>query len=425
MINPRNTLSAILVLVMLISMMSATAQDRRSRQSSATPIDRTVQSRRGPQSVSNTSPAVAAKPMTVEEHEAQMFEKAKKTLAEQHKQWVKRIKEKDTPNFMKHEVRAQTRQFSLDSGREPNADELKAITASAKQKAAEQEQIALKATEEGFKQRLVSTKAYYAGLKKTREDKIAKLKADNERLRLPQNLGGMYAVMSSGAVLEVADRSKQDKHYPYRLYIVQLSDYLREAGRNAGELVGKARYNYQTQNFEYLEALDYSNAFDIPLNYELVKQGCGTIYSDRDVKFKFQAPEGDDLAENNAVKQWRALSTGLVCPYVEPDYANCRIKRCLKQVANVMNLVLIKDAALAIETGKRYRKEVAATRMTYKEHAEEMAEAVASINSKLRQRRKQEQRANGTRDRYNEDALINQFIIDQAWGRAPTEKPVW
>lgn len=425
MTYPRTFLSAIVLFATLAMMMDATAQHRRDRQPSNTPIDETVQSRRGQKPASNVPEKVAVKPMTIDEHEAAQYEKTIKSLTEQHEQWIKEIKFTVTPNSIKKELRFKKAIFERDNGREPNANELADMTAIIEKKVAEHEEKLIKSAKEGYRENLAIQAAYYAGLKKTRDAKLAKLQADNERLRLPQNLDGMFVVMSSGAVLEVADRSDKDKYYPYRLYLVHLSDYLREAGRETGELMGKAVYNYQTQHFDFYEAIDYSNAFDIELNYELVKQACGTIYKDKAIKFKFQTPEGKDLAENNSVIQWRALASGLVYPYVEPDYANCRIKRYLKAVPNEMNMEFMRDRALAIETGKRYIKEVAATRMTYAEHREEMANSVAAINAQLRAIKKQEQRTNSTRDKYAQDALINQFIIDQAWGRAPTEKPVW
>lgn len=428
MTYPRTSLSAILLsITFTLLMMDATAQHRRDRQPSNTPIDETVQSRRGQQPDSNAPARVAVKPkpMTIDEHEAAQYEKTKKSLTERHEQWIKQIKFTETPNSIKRELHFKKAIFKRDNGREPNANELADITAIIEKKVAEHEEKLIKAAKEGFRESLAAQATYYADLKKTRDAKLAKLQADNERLRLPKNLDGMFVVMSSGAVLEVVDVSEKDKYYPYRMYLVHLSDYLRETGRETGELMGKAGYYYQTQSFNFFEAIDYSNAFDIPLNYELVKQACGTIYKDKAIEFKFQAPEGKDLTENNSVVQWRALASGLVYPYVEPDYANCRIKRYLKAVPNEMNMEFMRDKALAIKTAKRYIKEVASTRMTYAEHRKEMANSVAAINAKLRARKKQEQRTNSTRDRFAEDALINQFVIDQAWGRAPTEKPVW
>ena len=142
----------------------------------------------------------------------------------------------------------------------------------AEAEAAKQEKIDLKAHRDGMKDHLAAYATYKANIKKKQAEKIAQLKADHEALRLPNSFDGMFAVMSNGAVLQLVDRSDQDKHYPYKVYVQHLSSFLRQSGRKAGQLLGKARYNYQTRSFNYLEALDYTKAFALDLNYQIVKQ---------------------------------------------------------------------------------------------------------------------------------------------------------
>jgi len=214
--------------------------------------------------------------------------------------------------------------------------------------------------------------------------------------------------------------------YPYALYVEKLSGLAREMGIKEDALFGRARYIDSEGTFEYQVVVDYTHAFDIPLNYELVKQSCGTIYDSNELLFSIQAPDIEDLATDGSVEQWRAPGKGSVCPYVDMDYANCRVKRCLKRVSSNLDATLLPaDASVqAYELGQQYFAEAEKVRKSYAEHQAALKVIVAKINQKTKSEKRQEARAKCPRA-LCEDIVINQFIIDQAWGRAPNEKPVW
>lgn len=351
--------------------------------------------------------------------DAEMYEKAKANAESMYAKMVKDYEEKYIPALIQSELAYTKIMFKEKNGREPNSEELQVMQIDAEKKAQQEQEKALKAQRDGMAKSLARYAAYQKDMKEKQQAKIKKMKDDHEALGLPDDLDGMFVVMSNGMVFRVINRSDQDQLYPYKLYAVRLSGLSREAGRSVGDMMAKARYNYRTLSFDYREALDYTKAFDIPLNYELVKQGCGTIYGD-DISFKFQIPN----SQTDVITQWNATSQGVICPYVNMDYANCRIKRCLKRIAYNETITVLKDPSAAMALGKDYFDKTEKTRKSFAERKAELADIVSEVNAKAKRKERQEARTKCPRA-LCEDTVINQFIIDQAWGRAPNEKPVF
>jgi len=350
----------------------------------------------------------------------EMYEKARANAESVYESMARDYQEKYTPALIQSELAYAKQMFMDENGREPDKNELHAMLVDAEKKAKEEETIALKAQRDGMEKSLARYSAYQTDVKEKQQAKIEKMHADNKAIGLPANLDGMFVVMSNGMVFSVVNRSDHDQYYPYKLYVERLSGLSREAGRSVGDMMAKARYNYRTQSFDYKEALDYSRAFDIPLNHEIVKQSCGTIYTDEDISFRFQATD----SQTDAISQWSAESQGTICPYLDMDYANCRVKRCLKRMPYKETITVLKDRSEAMALGKRYFATTEKTRKSYTERKAELAVIVDTVNASTKQMEQQDARAKCPRA-LCEDTVINQFIIDQAWGRAANEKPVF
>ena len=421
---PRKTLPAILLsITFILLMMDATAQDRRTRQSSNTPIDETAQNRRGQQPASNARTKAAVKPITVDDSEAKMYARAKASNEAFLNQQIEMHK-KGREKLIDVYVRKGKLKFMDEHEREPIEEEYEEIRFKAALKADEETAFAIDATRKGVDKNLARYVAYQADVKKQQAEKAAKLIADHEARRLPDDFHHMYMVLNNGTVLRMFKQASPS--YPYKLYVEKLSGLSRDMGIKENALYGRGRYNYRKGTFEYQAVVDYTHAFDIPLNYELVKQGCGTIFDSNDLSFSIQAPDTKDLATDGSVEQWHAPGTGTVCPYIEMDYANCRVKRCLKRApANLEATMLPANATKqAYALGKQYFAEAEKVRKTYAEHQADLKEIVSKINQKAKREKQQAARSKSSYDP-DENIVINQFIIDQTWGRSPNEKPVW
>jgi hypothetical protein len=404
-------------------MMDATAQDRRTRQSSNTPIDETAQNRRGQQPASNDRTKAAVKSFTVDDREAKMYAQTKANNEEFFKQQVE-VHKKSRPKLIDYYVKTGKLKFMDEHEREPIEEEYKEIRFQAALKADEEIVFAIDATRKGVDKNLARYAAYQADVKKQQAEKAAKLIADHEARRLPEDFNHMYMVLNNGMVLRMFKQASIS--YPYKLYVEKLSGLSHEMGIKENALFGRGHYNYSKGTFEYQAVVDYTHAFDIPLNYELVKQGCGTIFDSNDLSFSIQAPDTKDLTTDGSVEQWHAPGTGTVCPYIEMDYANCRVKRCLKRApANLKATLLPANATKRAYTlGEQYFAEAEKVRKTYAEHQADLKEIVSKTNQKAKREKQQAARAKSLYDP-DENIVINQFIIDQTWGRTPTEKPVW
>ena len=315
--------------------------------------------------------------------------------------------------------------FMDEHEREPIEEEYDEIRFQAALKADEEIAFAIDATRKGVDKNLARYAKYQADVKKQQEDKLAKMIAAHEARRLPEDLNHMYVVLNNGMALRMY-KQKGLQSYPYALYVEKLSGLAREMGIKENALFGRARYNVREGTFEYQVVIDYTHAFDIPLNYELVKKGCGTIYGSNELSFSILPPNTEDLAADGSVEKWRAPGKGSVCPYIDMDYANCRVKRCLKRVASNLDATLLPaDATVQVyELGKQYFDEAEKVRKSYADHQEDLKAIMAKINQKAKREKRKAARAKCPRA-LCEDTVINQFIIDQTWGRAPNEKPVW
>lgn len=315
--------------------------------------------------------------------------------------------------------------FMDENEREPIEEEYDEIRFQAALKADEEIAFAIDATRKGVDKNLARYAAYQADVKKQQEDKLAKMIAAHEARRLPEDFHHMYVVLNNGMALRIFKQAGMQS-YPYALYVEKLSGLARDMGIKENALFGRARYNDRDGSFEYQVVIDYTNAFDIPLNYELVKQGCGTIYDSNELSFSIQAPNTEDLTTDGRVEKWRAPGKGSMCPYVDMDYANCRVKRCLKRVSlNLEATLLPADATTqAYELSQQYFTEAEKVRKSYEEHKADLKEVVAKINQKTKSEKRKATRAKCPRA-LCEDIVINQFIIDQAWGKSPNEKPIW
>mgnify|MGYP000212229064 CR=1 FL=1 len=314
--------------------------------------------------------------------------------------------------------------FMDEHEREPIEEEYEEIRFKAALKADEEIAFAIDVTRKGVDENLAKYAAYQADVKKQRADKLANLLAAHEARKLPEDFHQMYVVLNNGMVLRMFKQASPS--YPYKLYVEKLSGLAQEMGIKENALFGRARYNVRKGTFEYQTVVDYTHAFDIPLNFELVKQGCGTIFDSNDLSFSIQAPDTEDLATDGSVEQWRAPGQGSVCPYIEMDYANCRVKRCLKRTSLNLDATLMPANATkrAYTLGKQYFAEAKKVRKSYAEHQADLQEIVTKINQKTKREKRQAARAKCPRA-LCEETVINQFIIDQAWGRSPNEKPVW
>ncbi|GHE82966.1 hypothetical protein [Thalassotalea profundi] len=394
----------VLILIMVLFLHDVFAQDNSRRRS-------------GPPS--NAHSKKAAIPT-----DAEMYAKTKANNEEFFKQQVERHKKSRQILIDTYVIEAKYK-FIDDQGREPIEEEYEEIRFQASIKADKEIAFAIDATRKGVDKNLARYAAYQADVKKQQEEKIAKLIADHEARKLPEDWHHMYVVLNNGMVLRMFKRDPMQS-YPYMLYVEKLSGLAHEMGIKENSLFGRARYNDREGTFEYELVIDYSKAFDIPLNYELVKQGCGTIYDSNELSFSIQAPDADDLTGDGRVKQWHAPGTGNVCPFVEMDYANCKVKRCLKRVSSDLDATLMPADATkqAYELAKHHFAEAEKERKSYAEHQAELQSIVAKINQETKRKKQQATRAKCPRAMCD-DIVINQFIIDQAWGRSASEKPVW
>ncbi|MFA7555067.1 MAG: hypothetical protein WCY88_12510 [Spongiibacteraceae bacterium] len=356
--------------------------------------------------------------------DAEMYAKAKATSEAFFKQQVDLHKKSRQVLIDTYVTKAKFK-FMDEHGREPIEEEYEEIRFQSALKADEEIAFSIDATRKSVDKNLARYAAYQADVKKQREEKLAKLIAAHEARRLPEDWHHMYVILNNGMVLRMFKKDALQS-YPYALYVEKLSGLAREIGIRENALFGRAKYNDREGTLEYQIVVDYSKAFDIPLNYELVKQGCGTIYDSNELSFSIQAPDGGDLAADGSVEQWRAPGKGSVCPYIEMDYANCKVKRCLKRVSSNLDATLMPADATeqAYALAKHHFAVAEKERKSFAEHQADLQSIVATINQQEKRKKRQEARANCTRA-LCDDIVINQFIIDQAWGRSPNEKPVF